>query len=688
MRKKAKEQPAHTLTRIEQPAAEDAAEKREPSTDSIVKAMAFLWRWRLQLFPLGLFVLIILAARDHSGDLWVTSVVVGIAAMAAASRRHGNTLLRHTERHALALGSFMTAIWSVVIWATPLEVSATTAAVLGLVLIWPTYGWCVTRWPGRVDAERAAEPEQTELMVHVLENWPELSIDGPKPLQGSEIDPDTMTEPTPGSITFAVDLARGVHCKNATSAAIVQTVEATLRLPTDTTQIEICRDNSRRINVTLTPQRHLENTAAEWDGPVIFDDGNIPLAVDASGEDAEVGLFNHSGVEHAIITGTTGVGKSNTLSSMILPGVMNDLEVVAYVDGGMGSSAPHLKPACDWWAVDGVDQWVSVINSVHAVMRARKTARAEAGLSAWRGHMESDPIVTLVIDEATTVLRELQASRKLDAADRVLEILREGRKLGVRCIQIAQDPMGADLIGGRQARSLAAGGGSMIAHRPGDGTANMLAGGSTADSVDLRTLPPGPGWCAIIRQGAVVSARARVRFASEKMVREELEGFRCRQLMGADCAAAGRSYTARNAITDTSGDTPEAAPAEALLAPVSQLRRSPVPVEVTLQKLEASTKRLKGEAPARTAAGEELSGSQRAAAQRAATNADTVRELLERSGELGLRRNAIDMELDGQMSRTTITRTLAKLAEDGVITKTENGEWKTARAAASIGESA
>lgn len=642
-------------------------EKTEPNGDWIIHLATFLWRWRWQLVPPVMVAVILCSATDYPGSMAVTATLVAAVAGTAASRE-GDTLLHRAERQALMIGGIITAIWAVVIWATPLEVGPRTATVLALLMIWPTYGWCWSRWPGRNTEDDI--PEQTDLMIHVLEQWPVVAEDGPKVLRQSEIVMDSLSEPTPGAVTFTVHLARGVHCKDATGASTRQVVESLLELPTDTTQIETCRENSRRIVVTLTPQRNLETTDATWDGPILEADGTIPLAVDDKGASADVGLYNAAGVEHAIITGTTGVGKSNTLSAMILPGVMNDVEVVAYIDGGMGSSAPHLQPACDWWAVDSVDQWVAVIDSVHAVMRARKSARAKAGLSAWRGQQESDPIVTLVIDEATTVLRELQASRNLDAADRVLEILREGRKLGVRCIQIAQDPMGADLIGGRQARSLAAGGGSMIAHRPGDGTANMLAGGSTADSVDLRTLPPGPGWCAIIRKGVVVSARARIRYASETAVREALEDFRCRQLAGADRVAAGAPYTARTAVV-ADDTTPEIDQGTSL--PVNGgSTHKPRSLEQSLATLAASTKRVK-----RETGDNNLSGSQRAAASTAAANAATIRSVLDRGGAEGIRRNALDAELTGQMSRATITRTLAKLAEDGAVTKTDHGVWKT-----------
>lgn len=660
-----------TTTQQEQlPAPESEEVEREPSAEAARKALTFLWTWRWQLVPLVMLAIIALSARDQPGSMAVTTILVAVVACLAAGRENATTLLYKVERQSIMFGAAITSVWATVIWATPLEVTGVTTAALSALLIWPSYLWCASRWPGRTRAEK---PKQSALMIQVLEQWPVVAQDGPKVLRGSEITLRSMSEPTPGALTFSVDLARGVHCKDAVGANTRHMVESLLELPTDTTQIEPSRENSRRIKITLTPERHLENVAAVWEGPILHEDGTIPLAVDESGTDACAALFNDAGVEHAIITGTTGVGKSNTVSGMILPGVLNGLETVVYVDGGLGTSAPQLEGACDWWAVDGVEQWVAAVDSVHTLMQERKKRRAQAGLSKWRGWHEDDPVVTLVIDEATTVKRQLEAARNMTVETKVTEILREGRKLGVRCIQVAQDPMGSDVIGGRQARELAAGGGVAIGHRPGGSTSNMLAGGSTSEPVDLRSLPPGGGWCAVIRRGEIVSRRARVRFAHDDAVRKALEGFRPRPLMGEDRVAAGMKYTAQTVRENTE----PAAPEQDAPQPVSVVTpRQSQSLEQSLEKLAASTKRLKGETD------DHLSGSQRAAASTAAANAATVRSVLDQAGAAGIRRNALNESLAGQMSRATITRTLAKLSEDGIVTKTDDGVWASTRATA------
>jgi hypothetical protein len=225
-------------------------------------------------------------------------------------------------------------------------------------------------------------------------------------------------------------------------------------------------------------------------------------------------------------------------------------------------------------------------------MRSRKDRRKLERLSKWRGRAEKDPVITLVIDEATTAKGELPEA----VQDKVMEILREGRKLGVRCIQVTQDPMGDDLIGGRKARGLMGGNGTMIGHRPGEGTANMLTGSGTAEKIDLLRLPPEPGWCGIIRRGQVLAKAARVKYATEEKVEEVLASIAPRTLTGADLAAAGARYAnrvqGRHVVAELTGNDEAAdqavdqAPTPVLTAPPTA---SPAPASAPAQPVKKET---------------------------------------------------------------------------------------------------
>jgi len=268
-------------------------------------------------------------------------------------------------------------------------------------------------------------------------------------------------------------------------------------------------------------------------------DGTVPLAMTPDGHEIPVALFD-AGVEHALIVGGANTGKSNTLATQLLPGVIAGLDVVFYIDGGHGMSATHLAGACDWWAVDGPQEWSQVIEAAHAVMRARAARRTAPRVPAWRGRMETDPILTVAIDESAAVKSMLPQH----VQDLVLDILREGRKVGVRVIQVAHDATGEDLIGGRRGRELVTGNGVVIGHRAGEVTANLLAE-SGDDSIDLRRLPMEPGWCGIIRRGHVLTWAARVKRAAPDKISAALALTPVRALTGEDLAAAGPAYTSR-----------------------------------------------------------------------------------------------------------------------------------------------
>jgi hypothetical protein len=90
-------------------------------------------------------------------------------------------------------------------------------------------------------------------------------------------------------------------------------------LPVDTVTFTVVRDDSGRIRVTLSPNRHLEAAPVEWPGPILDEDGQIPLGVEPNGRRIAIALFNDEGVEHALLAGTTGAGKTGTVAASPCP---------------------------------------------------------------------------------------------------------------------------------------------------------------------------------------------------------------------------------------------------------------------------------------------------------------------------------------------------------------------------------
>lgn len=675
-----------------EPAAE-SAEKPSVIDCASLAATRAAWRWRWQLAPVAGLAATTAAATVVPGTVAGWSTITAVIAAGAASAG-GDTLLRSVERRAVAVSAAATSVWATAITFAPgVEVSVASVGVLAAATAWPAWRWARNRAPWGTDAGAAPQGRWSSHATAIVDAWPVLiaAEEGPGPglalLRGSAVDEDTVHEPASGTIVFEVELRDDVHCQQMTGENLRRALERGLRLPVDTTRLAPCPEDSGRVMVTLTPGRALQNTDAAWEGPILAEDGSVALALSESGDDVRAALWNKDGVEHGLIVGTTGTGKSNTLAALILPGVLNNREVIFFVDGGMGTSAAHLAGACDWWATDP-DAWAPAIHAAWRVLKERKARRAAAGLSRWRGFDEGEPVLTLVIEEATTVLRHLEAEKNTAAVDEVMELLREGRKLGVRVIQLAQDPVGSDLIGGRQARGLASGGGVMVGHRPGDGTSNMLATGSTASSVDLRTLPPEPGWCAVIRRGAVTSARARVRFACDDDVRDLLIVHSLRSLDGPDATAAGTAYRRRShgpAVAAAQAGieaptTPTVDPDDwGLTEPAAPTVGESTPTVASPPTLAEALAGLESAAhPTGTPEEEEeedLSGSQRTAAARAAANRAAVFDAIADAGPAGIRRSELDNVIGADMSRTTVTRTLVRLRDQNAIAQTPDGAW-------------
>ncbi|TCC33849.1 hypothetical protein E0H75_42070, partial [Kribbella capetownensis] len=530
----------------------DQAPRRGDEAAAAIRAVRrAAWQHRWELTPAVATAVTMGAAAGVPGPATISMSIAAALALLAAHKGPdtigGRTWLSRLERLIATRWLAGAAGWSTGVWVagsagmhwTGLS-TGFAAAALGAATGPQTLAWIRSR---QIREPKDELVELSDEAKALLTAWPHTvgGPSGPKQLQGSRIVVATLREPVAGTIAFALDLADEVHAEDAVSSELRKHLERALHMGIGTVDLNANREDSGQIQVTLTPTRHLEKVAAVWNGPVLTETGGIPIADTADQREIGVALYNESGVEHAMIVGTSNTGKSFTLVHLVLPGVVEGLEVVFYVDGGQGTSAAHLAGACDWWAVEGKQEWEQAIAAAHSVMRSRKSRRATAKVSKWRGRAETDPVLTLVIDEATTAKGEL--SEKSQA--QVMEILREGRKLGVRVIQITQDPMGDDLIGGRKARGLMAGNGTMIGHRPGEGTAAMLTGSSTAESIDLRRLPPEPGWCGIIRRGQVLAKAARVKYATEEKVERVLALVKLRTLTGDDLAAAGTSYGSR-----------------------------------------------------------------------------------------------------------------------------------------------
>lgn len=678
-----------------------AAVVRRPG-QGLEEAAAWGWRHRWPLTPVAAVAVVVAGSAGAPGSTGavLAGAAAGMAWWARSARevRIGRGPARmwlSVRERSLAAGWMGAA--SVLAGAAALGVPASAVAALTVAGTAPAgVVWARSRRVRPTDAGDVAAvgPVLSERAAAIVAAWPStIGLDGPDKLLGSHVVEDTMSEPAPGTFAFAVELASHVHARDAVGETVTRALERTMRMPLDTVEVRADRDDAARILVTLQPDRDLEHAPAPWPPPGVvpgelldLERGCFSLAVERTGRDVLSHVWNEDGVEHALVAGASGAGKSVSTTALLLPGPLARVEVVVYVDGGGGTSNGALIGACDWVATEH-EEWVEAVRAVWRILKARKASRAKMGLSRWRGRREQIPVVTLALEEAATLLgaigRERSASgiAKRTLVDDVLEILREGRKLGVRVVQITQDPMGEDCWGARKGRGLIAGAGMVIAHRPNDAVAARMAsnGKAATPEFNIAALPPVGGFAGIIRRGAVITPCARVRFADEPLVYAALDGFVPRQLEGLDAAAAGPAYTARtrghvvaaqiaaNRAADDAGAT--------AVVDVDELGALLAFPELTSSSTQAGPEQGSGDVVT-------LNTTAAAAAAEAETNRVAVLTAITTHGPIT---RAELVEATG-LSRATVGRALTHWATAGHITKTGDAWTLTDPAAAGTGQ--
>jgi hypothetical protein len=125
-----------------------------------------------------------------------------------------------------------------------------------------------------------------------------------------------------------------------------------------------------------------------------------------------------------------------------------------------------------------------------------------------------------------------------------VEILQKGRKLGIRVVQVAQSPK---FDHRRRHRRPQPDDRRRVDHRPASGGSNdsRLTLDSTDVDIDLRALPPEPGFAAVVRRGKVLAPVMRVANAKPRAA-DEAAKVTPRPLEGRDELAAGANYLKRH----------------------------------------------------------------------------------------------------------------------------------------------
>jgi hypothetical protein len=456
--------------------------------------------------------------------------------------------LGRTERYAVAEGAIGAAVWTAGEWgaeAAGAHLPHLVSWLLYLVmtghaaLVW----WTSRRpsWlPRRLTGEAKLYAGQWDYVAAV-----------PGGLQDSYPIRPTIEARETGDVTFLVQLV-GHHGEDVNDDSR-KVVERTIKvkdgasLPTRSVQLTSLDHDVTQVRVTISPARALETEPVRLpEVNPVRRDGSLDLGAEASGRVVPVHAFAKDGTRHAMISGGSDAGKSNTLSMLLLPGLItvNDrglpIETVWSLDGGKGTSTPYLAHAFDL-NVTRPERFPIVLEMVFAVLESRESSRGVAGRHNWRTWDEEDQILTLLIQEAAGVAAVMTPWHNA----MYHKMAARARKVGVRLIQESQDLSRGNIVGGElcpEIRKNLAGNGVVLAHRDGSADTRPLEGSYDAGQLThgVNSLPPGGGWWIGHEQGRLLSARGRTMWREVEEREEIARTVTPRPLAGADLEAAMR----------------------------------------------------------------------------------------------------------------------------------------------------
>lgn len=391
----------------------------------------------------------------------------------------------------------------------------------GLGLLAATGGQAVRWWTCGPKAE--PEPEEPPIYARALGSViGELVAEG-GPMTNAQI--TGMSMPDEGVVVADIRLGYGLHAHAVPMSSLRQTIEARLCTPENGVEVKPTGVNTLRVTSAWTQTLDTDNV--EWKSLVAADgswDGTLFMGLGDDRQAVHMPLWvvgdDDVSVLHGWLVGANGSGKSTTLTAMLLPGLAAGLEIVLMADG-KGTSLKKLEPYIARYARLSGTRFEQVITLAHGIMTSRQAR-------GWTGPSPQDPIITLVIDEATSVGERIDAKTH----DMVDEIGRLGRNLGVRNIQATQGPLVECLIGESTWRGNVR---WVIGHRAGDDGHSSIAASSTSEEISLLGLPKGRA--AVMLDGEVLARRAKIAFATGEDITRYLDGVPPAQLHPADMAA-------------------------------------------------------------------------------------------------------------------------------------------------------
>ncbi|HEY3263313.1 MAG TPA: hypothetical protein VGJ95_24075 [Pseudonocardiaceae bacterium] len=596
--------------------------RRRPRTGA-ANGRRLAWRYRRQLAP----VLLILGAwlagavlhRVHNGPRLVL-VLGGLAAASVLLPAVRRRLDRAAER--LYAGACLAALTG---WLTVVAASGVGRPMPALLWL----GGCALAapwwWHHRVRTTPAVATGD------VLEIWRERVAAPGRALPGARL---LEVEEVRNGWAATIQLTPG---EKSTEQAVAATalVCSAFNQPIGSVVIEPTADGVASRARLLVLRRNPLHDIQRWPGPQLdLGTGIAPVGVYADGELAYFRFFKPgSGAVHALVSGTTGSGKSRFLELLLAEARHSGLITSWIIDPQNGQSLPRWIDHVDWAAI-GHDEAIRLLHAARAVMYARSAHLARVEYIDRKGrtvrgidHFDPTPelpLLQVVVDEAHVLLKDPTAVEIIE------DIGKMGRKTGIGVVLVTPVPSVQELGGSLPIRTMVSSG-NVVVFRCDNLSGQMAFSGALP--VSPAKLPREfPNGLPADGLGYLLGASSRTAPMRAYLVDDPYHWATTgqpAQLAAVDVAAAGDAYASRNDHVDEPVTIP------------SPRTESPPP-----------------------------------AAGSAATAVDAVLTLLAEVGELD-RGRAIK---DTGYSPRQITNAFAALVEDGRVVKTGHGRYTLAGA--------
>jgi hypothetical protein len=189
-----------------------------------------------------------------------------------------------------------------------------------------------------------------------------------------------------------------------------------------------------RATLRIQPDNHLAE-ARTWQGPTVgvnWQKGFSQPGRYEDGAPVRYQWWSDTGAVHDLITGTSGAGKSEFVTGLILTSLHSDGRIIDWVgDPQRGQSFGALKRYVDWFAGSETEIVFMLLAAV-AEMYRRNTVLSQGDVKAWRPTRDM-PLLVITLDEVQKYINTNPIAEKL-----VTHLAGQARKCGIKLRLITQ----------------------------------------------------------------------------------------------------------------------------------------------------------------------------------------------------------------------------------------------------------